>query len=894
LRSVPCSPVPPPSHLLTSLSLTTTNPSHTITLLSQRCWNFKLETESTISFKRDVAGNDCPTSTSTGGTIVAGSITNFVDNVPKHLQPQCNNTDGPSLPDVLIASGGPNPDNSAVWFTRTSLISSTGAANSRASQVCFSSVAEAGAGAWNAVTLNAQGGGNGCVVLKPAFRIGLMSFMSVTSGSCPAWSDGSATAAPAVFRSPPPFNPDTAAGEQAARKNNGVPTEVKDVSVVQYAISLSYSANTLNTFAVADPCVATLLRQQAAAGLPSTTADGVYITSITENGVTLPLYPDSPANSFSVPPPFCAINRRMLRDETAVSGRALSNTLSVGLQVVVPPNTNANSFATTVSNTQPANIAGVSAALSGSVTTATVPLAVPVTYPPRVKPYIPDPLIDFFHAIPRFALMGDAVPTNSFSPDMTYLQGAIFPAAGIIALAIIALILYTLAYICGCCACACCKCRRKRDPALYQNGWRKKCGTPRAFAFFALINIALILSVIGYLGRFADGIQTLADAADDFIGVLSTSGDLLSSSSSVTVGGVSISSVATSTTSAASAANSAITTCNSQCAQAVDQILQAVKDGANTASSTASSIGGILSNLAGALGDARAGVDVESLKSQATMAGYAVLGLLALMLTAFSLSALGKNRVASCFFKILAPFNILLITLLIILAGVYYALGIIGADVCAAPANTLLTLTDSAGMGSGLPAETLRYYLQCGPNPATAPGGAYKLIFDNVATVEGAAQQVTSLKTQIDATPNDPAFHGLGATTYPATMAAGMNNAKTALTALKDTALACSSIDPIISQIFEGLCNDGIATIIGMFRILIAASVLLIIQLGIGVDVCCFHPGDPSRWMDGSDDKSAKVMGTAPGPGGVAVGEGEFSVNAPSGIPKASAHQTSV
>ena len=44
---------------------------------------------------------------------------------------------------------------------------------------------------------------------------------------------------------------------------------------------------------------------------------------------------------------------------------------------------------------------------------------------------------------------------------------------------------------------------------------------------------------------------------------------------------------------------------------------------------------------------------------------------------------------------------------------------------------------------------------------------------------------------------------------------------------------------------------------IGIARILIAAGVLLLIQLGIGVDVCCYHPGDPLSWDD--TDESGKV-----------------------------------
>jgi hypothetical protein len=116
--------------------------------------------------------------------------------------------------------------------------------------------------------------------------------------------------------------------------------------------------------------------------------------------------------------------------------------------------------------------------------------------------------------------------------------------------------------------------------------------------------------------------------------------------------------------------------------------------------------------------------------------------------------------------------------------------------------------------------------------------------------------------------------------------------------------MSCSTIDPILSTLWTGACTNGVATIIGIARILIVASVLLFIQLGIGIDMrvcrgggaranararvfvlahrltadipllplplpralcprrCCFHPGLTSRYWaeegvnpdgDGSD-----------------------------------------
>lgn len=122
--------------------------------------------------------------------------------------------------------------------------------------------------------------------------------------------------------------------------------------------------------------------------------------------------------------------------------------------------------------------------------------------------------------------------------------------------------------------------------------------------------------------------------------------------------------------------------------------------------------------------------------------------------------------------------------------------------------------------------------------------------------------------------------------------------ADAAIGTLASTTLACSTIDPILSSMFIGLCNDGIATIIGMFRILIAASVLLIIQLGIGADICCYHPGDKSRWLT-DEEREEKLTGNNKD----AVANGQFQMANPQhgyhsatvgpGVPK-TGHATAV
>ena len=86
-------------------------------------------------------------------------------------------------------------------------------------------------------------------------------------------------------------------------------------------------------------------------------------------------------------------------------------------------------------------------------------------------------------------------------------------------------------------------------------------------------------------------------------------------------------------------------------------------------------------------------------------------------------------------------------------------------------------------------------------------------------------------------------------------------------TAALDGSLICSprrlppSPPQLLSQLFTGLCNGTVASSIGIGRILIAAAALLLVQLCLITDVCCFHPGDASAWL--TDEESSAVTPSA-------------------------------
>lgn len=82
-------------------------------------------------------------------------------------------------------------------------------------------------------------------------------------------------------------------------------------------------------------------------------------------------------------------------------------------------------------------------------------------------------------------------------------------------------------------------------------------------------------------------------------------------------------------------------------------------------------------------------------------------------------------------------------------------------------------------------------------------------------------------------------------------VASSITNAYDSVNLVVTDTLSCAAIDAIFSRFWTGLCNGTVVSAAGIARILIAAGVLLLIQLGIGVDLCCYHPGDPRSWTGG-------------------------------------------
>lgn len=850
----------------------------------QRCWTLTVGSES-LRFVRSAQNGTCPGATEvvapTNGA--AGNITQYTmtKELPDNLLPNCKNTGVTNLLSTdYIGYGGPSTNDAYIWLTPSSFgISQNGegGANPVLNLMCVSNALPKNEdeSLWALTTYT-----SGCTLISMKPRAGAILAKSDTS--CASSLPSDASPYPLNFINLP------AGGGELTPPTSTVPTEIKEVPVVKYSFGLTPSGSS-TVLDIVDPCTSTRIRAAIAASLPGSSVNGIVLTYVSDGNTRIDLTPSSPANSFTAVPGGCT-SRRLLRED-----RMLQSSMTVGVQAAVPPSS--NNFLSSVNSAQP-SLPGYGIAAAQGATTSTAMLPVPKTFPARIRPYIPAEEIVMYHGIPRFVLVGEGAATNEFSTDYSYFEGALYPAGGLFALAILSLIIYAIAYTCGCCACTCCKCRRKRNRVEYNSGFKKFCSTPKAIVFFALINVALVLSIISYLGRFGRGVENFVQILDGFADLMGGVAGLLASPVPVkTAAGTYVTSIADSLEGAGLAANQSNTLCennNPQCVPAITAILGAASGAGTMASSMARSLGPVLTNMTDFLTSTRDSIDIEGIKSQINMAGYIVLAFFAVTISAYSLMVC-KSRCACITFRILVPFNILLVTIIIILAGAFYAIGIIGADICIDPQGLILGFAED-GNFTGMPFDTIRYYLTCGIDPTLPRIGALQLFDDNIGMVSGAVAQVKDLKDQIAADPNNAAWQPLAPPNALVGYVYGnLSNAETAVVELGTVQLGCQTIEPIFSDFFTFLCNDGFAVFIGISRIFIALSIMLVIQLGIGVDICCFHPGDPSRWLTDEEIAAQKAMdSTNSKPTAVHVVDEKFAGKNPMvGVPKVG-HGTNV
>jgi hypothetical protein len=207
-------------------------------------------------------------------------------------------------------------------------------------------------------------------------------------------------------------------------------------------------------------------------------------------------------------------------------------------------------------------------------------------------------------------------------------------------------------------------------------------------------------------------------------------------------------------------------------------------------------------------------------------------------------SLICRNRCSCCLFKTLALPSTILTALVLVLAGVFYIIGIFGSDVCYDPYTTLSTIVGGAD-------PTLNYYLTCtattdwtGTVLATVNTQKDQFISSNTTlgttlapglkTLTNSLQQLSAPAGMIaifnPATPpstNPMNFNGYNADISTQIVGNGIN----AVSIIISDILSCEAVQNLIDPFFTSLCTNAITSSIGIARILIAAGVLLFIQL---------------------------------------------------------------
>ena len=607
----------------------------------------------------------------------------------------------------------------------------------------------------------------------------------------------------------------------------------------------------------------------------------------------------------------CAARRELAGRELAAA------TISYSAAAVQPAGSTLT--AATVTSANP-SMASVAAAMGVPAPTATAPTGVTAstvavtfqTTVARVNPYTPHELIKLYHAMPRFGGVTNnfTIPANfGFSTDAllkqkeSYLGGVVIPGLALIVIGFVVGFLYIFAYCCGCCRC--CRGQKcKRDPDTYYKGIRRYVGPALAMGILAVINFALIISVIVYTPKFGLGISAFGVALNDFLALLTSAVAILGNSAASTkftytkVDGTSVEilpmygGLDLAATGAASA--STMSQGGTPAVSMIQTLLSTVSAGL---SSALTAVDQASSPLAGAKSSVDGAIPNDLLKQVSSIVGMAALGVFAVIAGIIFLqsSMVCRNRCACCMFKSFSLPAVILTILLFILAGIFNIIGMIGADVCYDP-NTMLS--NLIASGSDMGSQTLYYYLNCATTPMD-PQGALTTIASATSLIATAASQTTNLQDQFytaarsggsaltaygslltdDITITHPYFDSTDAI---GKMAMGVNNATSSLNILITDTLSCAALDKIFSKFWDGLCNGTIASAIGIARILIAAGVLLLIQLAIGIDVreakrslqraaehsdvvintparppphhsqlCCYHPGDPHSWTKG-------------------------------------------
>lgn len=769
-------------------------------------------------------------------------------------------------------------------------------------------------------------GTTSCVIFEPHYLKGgifVQTKPNACSGTPPTTIANEADSKVFVASFPkyvPEKKSEAAAADPAAASVYKGPAEVKSVPVISFTNSIS-GLGSASILTISDPCVIVPFRINQGAAL-DLKVENVLITQVTLNGKTVTIPSTSLANTYKIRPSDCSSgSRRMLRElregidyvvvaeSASTQARMLQQgTATIGTNAIVPAGTDSNALKTSIASAPAPSVSGTGALEVGtpskpsSPVVASAVLSVPIVWERKVV-YKVDEVIKFFNNVPRRCLAScEGEATNKFSipPSITYIQGALGVAAGMFALAVINLIIYIPSYMCGLCACTSCRCRKPRQA----GSFKKVLGVRTFFVLFGIIEIGMLVAAISYIPRFPLGFQQIIDGVYMFVDTLGLAGrylgdakcqtplattpyqDYLTSKTYFAKGAscdpsaccpITVYNKPTEFTfslgHAASivseTAKKLVTACGDPapandraCPDAIVQGLNGVIDGMKSAIDQSVNMGATISGSTDKFKILTSELPLEQIKTQLSQAGMGVIATLIFWVFCFSIFVF-QNTFNCCMFGLCSTAMIPLATILMILAGLYYAIAILGSDFCVDPYTIIKNFFPKDGMIG----ETLNYYLSCGDQPNTEVKGILLMFNPILDMINTAITMIATMGEQIAkpaANPSQDPFVRLrdplskdaaeGMSLYAKQMTSALNG-------IKGT-VSCQQIDPIIATFLNGFCTNTIATIGGIARIFVACSVFLFFQIGMGIDLCCFHPGYTSRYVtddpDAQDDAAGK------------------------------------
>ena len=172
----------------------------------------------------------------------------------------------------------------------------------------------------------------------------------------------------------------------------------------------------------------------------------------------------------------------------------------------------------------------------------------------------------------------------------------------------------------------------------------------------------------------------------------------------------------------------------------------------------------------------------------------------------------------------------------------------LGSDVCAAPTAAILRATNNQ--------PQLAYYLTCATNPGLSPPDFLSFItsaLTKLASVVAQIGKITDMANSVGAGPTAGYGPLVSAGVAAADLTAASSNAAAAVSSISiipNTVFSCVQVDALFSSLFDSLCNGTVSAAAGIAQCLVAAAVLMLLQMAIGIDICCYHPGDKTAWVD--------------------------------------------